>query len=464
MNENDLKRYTVILGGGSGVLFQPLDETKTYILSAKHVFYKKEPNDRGADIDVLISSIDYCFSDKQSAPITFEIKEGENYFEHSDENVDAAILILNENLGFNQIFVEENCNLFNECLLCGYPGKIDDNKNDRYSNHQINRKIDTTNNGYFRLETNFGNLNHEDIIGFSGGGILRLINGAINIVGIQSSTITDYANGQIDVVPISRFIQIAEKNKLSEMIPSYLSNFSFLKDKVFEFNAGSGEQDIAIVRSVLKRKTIEVINSEITPGFIKNHFKEKLLLKENDLSSLKDELVYITWLEFLTFLNIIKSKICTKDELMQTQSILRLIFNINEADWLGENFVKDCLSYNYDNLSEDGTVFIKTKDKPVKIKDYMIARGAIVPSISLIKEKYVQGVPVYNGVGSDIFNAGSETKEFIFDKYNFVHFEYLKHIMLVENSSEYQPFNRLNENELLIKLKEEYGKVFGIQQ
>ncbi|MBK8328632.1 MAG: hypothetical protein IPL09_03970 [Bacteroidetes bacterium] len=53
MNENDLKRYTVILDGGSGVLFQPLDETKTYILSAKHIFYKDVEPDNGPDTKEL---------------------------------------------------------------------------------------------------------------------------------------------------------------------------------------------------------------------------------------------------------------------------------------------------------------------------------------------------------------------------------------------------------------------------
>lgn len=461
MNEHDLKRYTVILDRGSGVLFQPLDETKTYILSAKHNFYNKGPDGRGEKTEVFKEKINCYFSDAQNDKKEIEVKKGINYFEH--DAFDAAILILEEKLGdYNQIFVDENCVAFNECLLCGYPSKIHDNKNDRYSNHQIHRKIVTTENGYFRLETTFGNLNHEDMIGFSGGGILRISNGIINVIGIQSSTITDYANGQIDVVPINKFTEIVEENGLSEMIPSFLTNFKFLQDKAFNFNAGSGENDIAIVKLVLKRKTLEVINSEITPNFIKNHFKKKLFLSEGDISTLKDELIYITWLEFLTFLNIIKSKICTKDELIENQSILRLIFNINETEWLGENFVKDCLSYDYENLNEDGTVFIKTKNSPNKIKDYSIKKGAIVPSITTIKEQYIQGSPIYNGEGSDIFNAESESKEFIFDKYNFIHFEYLKYIMLVEKSDDYKTFNRLNERDLLTKLKAEYGKVFGI--
>lgn len=213
MNENDLKSYTVILGNGSGVLFEPLDQTITYVLSAKHVFYVKD--DTGGETKFeLKHKINLSFSSNQETNQEITILKGQNYFEHSDGGIDAAILILNENLGYSQIFVDEECIAFNEYFLCGFPDNIADNKNDRYSNYQINRKIDTTNNGYYRLQTNFGNLNHGDIVGFSGGGILRLSNGVINIIGIQSSTITDYANGQIDVVPIKYFKDIIDSNGL----------------------------------------------------------------------------------------------------------------------------------------------------------------------------------------------------------------------------------------------------------
>jgi hypothetical protein len=202
--------------------------------------------------------------------------------------------------------------------------------------------------------------------------------------------------------------------------------------------------------------------SDITPGFIKNHFKDKLLINENDLSNLNDELIYITWLEFLTFLNIVKTKVCTSDELIELQSNIRLLCKVDKTEWLGDNFIKDCLSFDYGNLIDNGNVFIKTKSQPSKNKDYSIPKGSMLSSITSIKNNYLKGMPVYDGAGNDIFNAESETKEFIFDKYNFIHFEYLKYIMLVENSSDYKEFTKLTENELLIKLKEEYGKVFGI--
>ena len=171
MNEQDLKRYTIILGGGSGVLFQPLDETKTYILSAKHVFYKKNPNDGGANKEVLESSINYFFSDKQKDQIPCEIIKGENYFEHCDENVDAAILILNENLGFNKIFVDERTSGFAEFNLTGYPNSKR-NADDKYDKQMIS-DLNAHNDSLIALRLVVNHLDHEQITGFSGGGIIK---------------------------------------------------------------------------------------------------------------------------------------------------------------------------------------------------------------------------------------------------------------------------------------------------
>ena len=461
MNENDLKRCTVIVDGGSGVLFQPLDENITYILSAKHVFYESVKHDNGPDTKERKTNINYYFSDSQDRANEVEIINGGNYFEHPDINVDAAILILNEKLSFNKIFVDEDCIAFNECLLCGYPTKINDNKNDRYTNQQINRKIDTTNNEYFRLETNFGNLNYEDIIGFSGGGILRLSNGVINIIGIQSSTIAGHANGQIDIVPINKFIEIVEVHNLSEMIPSFLISFEFLKDKAFDISAGILDENISYTRKFLKDKTLEVINSDITPLFIKDLFKERLLINEDNDMKLNDELIYITWLEFLTLINIAKETACSKNDLESIFSMTRLLYKNTSDDWQSDNFLGDCLSSDYLGLNENGTVFIKTKSNPIagNIAYYKLEKGSLVPRIDAFRKSYENGtLSIVNDVGRSV----DDVKDFVFDKFNFIHFEYLKKYMLIENSENFKNYKKSNEHELLIKLKEEYGKVFGI--
>ena len=460
MNENDLKKYTVILGGGSGILFQPVDSDKTYILSAKHIFYDKVENDRGISKSVLKKTIDLSFSDVQNSAEMLEVKWEENYFEHP--NIDAAILKIDKKENIEEILIDENCTAFNECILCGYPRNLRINQNDKYSTYNISHKIDITGNGYLRLQANFGTLSHNDISGFSGGGIFRENNNSIILVGIQSSTTTDSANGQIDIIPLRWFKEIVEKYDLPELRPVFLSNFKFLQEKSFDFSAGIDDDDISYTRLFLKQKTAEVISSNITPQFIKDYFMDRLLVNDSDILKLNDDLIYVTWLEFLTLINIVKDKICNVNDLEDVFCTLRLLYRRTANDWLDTDFLKDCLVSNYDGLAENGTVFIKTSNLPSKqnIKHYKLDRGSIVPRIDSLKNNFENGT--LNSDVNNITNALSELKEFVFDKYNFVHFEYLKHFMLVENSEDYRSYKKSNEKELLIKLKEEYGKIFRI--
>lgn len=456
MGSERFKINSVIIDGGSGVLYQPRDITDyTYILSAKHNFYDKDK--------AIKKSVKISFYNDQDNEISVNIISQKNYFEHSDKLVDAVILKIDYIKNVEEIFIDEDCNAFNECHLCGYPGNLRGNKNDKYTFYNITHKIDTTHiGGYYRLQSDFGTLSHEDFLGFSGGGVFRINNGRIYLIGIQSSTPSQYANGQIDVVPLNKFKGILINESYIDFIPSFLISFDLLKEKVFDFDAGPDDDDVLYTRSFLKQKAIEAINSEVTPMFIKEYFKERLLINDKDITKLDDELIYITWLEFLTLINIVKSKTCNIEDVKEVFKFVRLLYKRTKTRWLASDFIKDCLSSNYEGLKEEGTVFIKTTTEPIKPEHYTVMKGSIVSSISAIKADYLKGKPLYNEAGVNIFNAISEKNEFIFDKFNFIHFEYLKHIMLVLNSDEYKDFNKRNQGQLLIKLKEEYGKIFGI--
>ena len=67
MTENDIKKYSVILGEGSGALFQPADSDKTYVLSARHVFYDEIKDERYAKAFRILFTI----IEKQNEEIEF---------------------------------------------------------------------------------------------------------------------------------------------------------------------------------------------------------------------------------------------------------------------------------------------------------------------------------------------------------------------------------------------------------
>ena len=77
MTENDIKKYSVILGEGSGVLFQPADSDKTYVLSARHVFYNEIKDERGGKKSEVKKEITLRFSDSQDEEKVIEIRNGE---------------------------------------------------------------------------------------------------------------------------------------------------------------------------------------------------------------------------------------------------------------------------------------------------------------------------------------------------------------------------------------------------
>ncbi len=459
MTENDIKKYSVILGEGSGALFQPADSDKTYVLSARHVFYDEIKDERGGKKNEVKKEITLRFADSQNEEKVIEIKNGENYFEHFESSIDAAILLLPDIVGYNQIFIDSytSSNGYN---MAGFP-ESRRASDDKYNKYKISDIISSDQN-VLSLRLEVAHLSHSDISGFSGGGIIKFHDDYLTICGIQSRTPEEDCNGEISVVPIMRFIEITRQHNLPELLPSFLVNFKFLKQSAFNFDAGIDDEDISFTRLFLKQKTEEVLSSDITPRFIKDYFTDRLLINEKDMLKLNDELIYITWLEFLTLINIVKDKACNISDLEDIFCYLRLLYRKTDTDWLETDFLKDCLVSNYDGLEDDGTVFIKTNKPPIKsnIKHYKLDKGSIIPRIDSLKSNYENGT--LNSDVNNITNALSELKEFVFEKYNFIHFEYLKHFMLVENSENYKTFKKSNENELLIKLKEEYGKVFGI--
>src|SRR5690606_38687464 len=114
------------------------------------------PNENGPNTEELISSIDYRFSDKQEDLISCDIVKGENYFEH--DNADAAILVLEENLGFDQIFIDERTSGFDGFSLTGYP-ESKRKTDDKYDRHVIKSLI-SSNENLISLRLSVDHLGH----------------------------------------------------------------------------------------------------------------------------------------------------------------------------------------------------------------------------------------------------------------------------------------------------------------
>jgi len=466
MNQDDIKKYIVCINGGSGVVFQPMDIEHSYILTAKHIF--EDLNLEPYNNLVTIHFFNEITNEYEILKPPFELEIGENYFPHIEDGVDIAIIKVPKINNLEKIIIKDDISTDSkDYSLYGYPKLRRKSIGGQINLDWIRADLEVTILGAKenkKREADISkNQNYDELVGTSGGGIVKIYEDYLLLVGIQSEVVSNEESiGRIKFTPIVCFNEIVDeyKNKLTPLLPPYLTNFSFLKDKVFNINAGPDDNDIAFTRNFLKNKTYQIINSDITPIGIKDFFKERLILKNSDLTTLNDEIIYATWLEFLVIMNIAKNKVHSFSDLEDLFNKVRLIYKNTNSQWQSSDFLKECMSCDLSNLQVNGTVLINTDVLPQKnqVHHYKIEKGSIISNIDFLRKDY------QNGSFGNIFigDAASETKEFVFDKYTFIHFEFLKKFLIIEKSDEFKEFNINNQPDLLNKLNSIYGELFSL--
>jgi hypothetical protein len=376
MDVNDLKRYTVILDEGSGILFQPLDETKTYILSAKHIFYTVIPNDRGSDTKELKKNINCTFSDNQNELNEIEIINKENYFEHSDENVDAAILILNENLGLNQIFIDEKTTGFNGFNLTGYP-ESKRKADDKYDKQLIS-DLNSYNDSLISLRLVVNHLDHEQISGFSGGGIIKINGDCLLLAGIQSKTPNGPCNGEIQVVPIKRFNEIVIENDLSKLLPNFLSNIEELKKIITTF-----DQTVPTLKPKLQiafRKQFREVKCDLIEIYQSNYIN-KLSISNSGLNSKQ---FWVSFLEYALIISLLEESDFNEELLLQMNKKRKFIYSDSDKDIYG--LYEDILLYASDDIDDQCQILVGTKTLPTTARTRRMSPSKIPTNIANVDD------------------------------------------------------------------------------
>lgn len=448
---DDIKKHSVIVGCGSGCLFQPMTNDYTYILTAKHLFFETKEDERGSEYEeeypdgtqIDIKRFIQKASVWEEEAIPFIIVKGDNYFPHEDENTDLAILKVEPKIeGFDKICTSSNLEPSNELLICGSPSTFRQNKpGERYTNYSIERII-SSNNNVITAQVD-AVLNQNNIEGMSGGAIVKIVENHIVIVGIQSKMAngTNFQAGQVSFVPIKLFKQITDT--LVPLLPFHLKCFSFLKDDAFNLNAGFADENILFVKNFLKNKTNNVIESTITPIAIKNHFKSRLLMYNQQDEVLNSKGIWIIWLEFLTILNLLKDEDLTEGELENIFNSTRLIWTNTTGDWSDE--LTNMVYSDYKGLKKNGVVIVGISTTPADGETYLIENKIphIATAIKTRKRELDRNLlQIDEGIS------------FPLDDYKFVHIEYFKKKAIISKHLEYAEI--IDDNILLEKLRTEY--------
>jgi len=313
MSANDLKKHTVKVGSGSGCVFQPMDETSTYILTAKHLFQKR--NQETGKFEeyfsngkrVPITFLEFDGSSWDSTEEVFIMKFEENFFPHS--NADAAILKISHRSGFENMHVRTT-KTGSDFYLCGFPDNLHNQStlSSQYDSERIKTFLQTDQ--YFEVaQLDNSTLNFSEIGGYSGGGIMTFDEtNSVYVTGIQSRMAKEKLSldfGKIGFVPIRFFEEIIESYKtdgrLVELLPLFLKSFDFLSGSIFNMNAGPIEKEKEeFLATLLISKAGEVASSNLTPVAIRDFIDAKLLLMSHqDSWHLKRKKIWTMWFELL---------------------------------------------------------------------------------------------------------------------------------------------------------------------
>lgn len=360
MKKDAIKNYIVSVNGGTGVIFQPADPDHTYILTAKHIFDEENK--------VKIKRFDET-ADKESKIKSFKLEEGENYFTHPTK--DIAILKIQRIEGSDNLLRLDDFEKYNKkAALFGFPN-LRRNKPDLLD--RIREDPDIT----FSPEKGNGmreailreNATYEELVGQSGGGFFCDEGNYIGLLGIQNRIPNEEEQlGRLDFTPMSGFDEIiqASGGKLEEIFPLYLKNFRFLLPDIFKIKVGLNSKDACNkITRILHEKATQIANSDITPIYIRDFFREQLkkerllLIHDQTDDELEKRKIWSTWFEFLSILNLTKNKKhCTNDCAEIFKSVRVFYSNSDEDFWL--KHLHDLARTDYSGLKDNGLVVVAT--------------------------------------------------------------------------------------------------------
>ncbi len=367
------RNFTVKVNAGSGVIFQPMTEEYTYILTARHNLYNDPETMQNALDDTNINAI--------GLDINF-IKK----YEHS--SLDIAILkIVKINVETPlKEFEEPSKDLDYE--FYGYPKyKIEENDDieDQIENYEV--KLSKQVNNILTFDNpKFANI--DEIIGASGGGVFREIDDNIYLVAIEyemnAKKGSIATHQRIDMLSIESFDEIIEKysNDLEPLYPPFMNDFSILLDNIFILN-GMEESEKTLIQNRLKF-IAKNLSNKLKPIDIRNEFG----LLESDYNSrhyINKEL-WSMYLEFIVISVFIDMHSPINTLAIEEINRKRKFLFLKSKDW--KNKKKEILTSNFTSLDKNATVIVCCDGDRTPTSCIMNSRSLLKVGDGIMQEKF----------------------------------------------------------------------------
>lgn len=299
---DDLQFFTVKVAGGSGCLFQPLNSEYSYVLTAKHVIEGVE------NIEIIRQYIE-----KDGTKMDEQLEILETPYLHTSPDKDAAIIKVKKVDGLGSLLRIENLNSVERenWYLCGHPAS---RENNGFSYRKNKLKIENPVELYIEGEIE-KNVTHSEVVGQSGGGIIKSESSCFLLAGIQKKMAVEDEEetlSRIHFAPLSFFDEIIEENNanLSPLFPPYIGTFNILLQEIFPFPN-------LLVKQKLIRDTLLAISESIcdgtNPDKIIKEYGQKFLVNGTPEHIIYHKSLWKSLLEFLTIIKLYEETIDLDD-------------------------------------------------------------------------------------------------------------------------------------------------------
>lgn len=369
-----LPKFTVKVENGSGCLFQPVDDGYSYVLTARHVINKKKaPKIIRQTLDTDGNII--------NEPISIVGKP----FLHSNSAIDAAIVKVKKVEGLQSLIrADLEGDNKDQYYLCGHPAARSD------TNYSFRQNALTLQNkkplGYMEAEL-ARSANQNEIVGQSGGGVIKVEETCFLLAGIQKSMAADdeiEMLGRIEFIPISLFDEIIEQNKndLSLLFPPYIKSFDRLLTDIFLLPNMLGNKNL--VQNELKN-IAKALCVDFIPEQILEIFGETFLVNGTDKAMINHKQLWISFLEILSFNQLHEINKLTIAELKEIHKKRKLYFAETD-EWTKK--LEDIYKTDLSVIEKGGCVVISTTgdNTPpvVEIDRHFIGDIGLIPQEEMI--------------------------------------------------------------------------------
>lgn len=374
---NKLREFAVQVNDGSGCIFQPMSDTESYILTAKHVI-------EGKDTQTITRKL---LIDNKLIIIEIPPDKIKGVYPHPVDDIDAAIIVVEKIQNLQPLLRTEITDVRQGWYLSGFPNCRSDQED-----NLVNFKIEIYNEGEFGyIEAELNNRQtYGEVVGMSGGGIIKEDGGAYVLTGIQKQMANKEEHeilGRVRFMPLSFFDEIVAKYNLAILYPSYIRCFSSLLENIFPLKNYVYNKDT--IRNTLKviAKKISAITS---PKDILDVQGDNILINGQAKFEKYKELLWQTYLELLVINQVHSLNDLSKEETENLKKKQKFLFG-KSTEWT--ELAEDILKSNISDVEKGGKIIINvdgdSEPNLVELPKGMLLNITNVPSSEMRIHKSV---------------------------------------------------------------------------